>query len=462
MPTRWFGDPPGEQALDGALVRLIGDVSWLLDRLRPAAVAPGDGRVEAGAAAVVLPHRGVPGCALVIQVAEWSSSVGCWWSRGTDPGDGPLSLELSAEFPLHPDGIARAVAWLAAELRRPVLVQERSYGVARRRQWSLALDDGYELPVVRRWLPRWRSPEADAGPAPAGAAGPRPAGAWLLGAALAAAAGHLAVAVLWPSLGWSTWYASLLQALDVAAFAALLAWFAVAGGGRPARVRRPMLAGLGLATLGQALELLPRPAGLPSPADPLVEAAGWFVADRRSSLFGVAALACYLAAFLAMPGGAARPAWTRVLPAAAGLVWGIELAIGLRWLARLELVEGAEPVLTWYGVLASVVGAVALGLAVVLLLVVLDRRAGMAGRPARAGRAGAILLVLGSSVLAQSAVGFLAPLLPQALAFAVLDVAFVLAWFAGTALLTVAAAGPAARPPSTDEDRPLPTVPATG
>ena len=48
--------------------------------------------------------------------------------------------------------------------------------------------------------------------------------------------------------------------LDVAAFVLLLAWFRVAASGRPARIRVPMLAGLALAALGQAVPLVTGPA----------------------------------------------------------------------------------------------------------------------------------------------------------------------------------------------------------
>jgi hypothetical protein len=63
----------------------------------------------------------------VVQVVAWSSSVGCWWSVGTDPRTGPANLELSAELPLEPDGPARAAAWLERELERPVVARARHY-----------------------------------------------------------------------------------------------------------------------------------------------------------------------------------------------------------------------------------------------------------------------------------------------------------------------------------------------
>ena len=167
MRTRWFADPDEDERLDETLLRLVGAISRMLDGLASPPVAPGTGRIDAAAAAVVLPHAAVPGCSLVVQVAAWSSSIGCWWSPGTDPRTGPANLELSTELPIEPDGPARAAAWLERELARPVVTRSRHYGLAHRREWAVVLDDGYQLPVAHRWLP-----------------GPR---AWLLGVAVAAA-----------------------------------------------------------------------------------------------------------------------------------------------------------------------------------------------------------------------------------------------------------------------------------
>ena len=136
-------------------------MSQLLDRLETAPVAPGTARVDPEAAAVLLPHRRIPGCSLVIQVAEWSSSVGCWWSATGDPMTIPAAEELFAEFPLFPNGPDRSVAWLERELRRPVAEREHGYGVARRQVWSVALDDGRELPVRSRRRPGWTAPGRD-------------------------------------------------------------------------------------------------------------------------------------------------------------------------------------------------------------------------------------------------------------------------------------------------------------
>ena len=80
---RWFEDPAEGERLGDPLARLAGAVSRMLDGLPPAA-APPPGRVAAAASALILPHPLVPGCRLVIQLAEWSSSVACWWSAGDD------------------------------------------------------------------------------------------------------------------------------------------------------------------------------------------------------------------------------------------------------------------------------------------------------------------------------------------------------------------------------------------
>jgi hypothetical protein len=114
MGTRWFEDPAEGERLGDPLVRLTGAVSRMLDSLGSPAVAPGTGRVAA-APAVLLPLTAVPGGRLVVQVAEWSSSVACWWSLGSDWRAHPGAPELFAEFPLEPDGTARGVAWVGRE-----------------------------------------------------------------------------------------------------------------------------------------------------------------------------------------------------------------------------------------------------------------------------------------------------------------------------------------------------------
>jgi hypothetical protein len=449
MRTRWFGDLAGEGELDPALRRLVEDLSRMLDRLRPPAVAPGEARVDADGSAIVLPHRGIPGCSLVVQVAAWSSSIGCWWSVGTDPLAGPATLELFAEFPLRPDGPGQAVAWLEEALQRQVVERGGHYGVARRREWLVVMDDGYELPVRRQWLP---GRHAAAGQATTPGEARRGPESWLLGAAVAAAVSRWVLAAVRPELGESALADGAVRLLDVARFAALFVWFGVAGLDRPARVRVPMLAGLLLATLGQGLEFLTSSAELPSPADPALKLFGTFLRWSFPSLLGVAALACYLVAFLGMPGrGAVRPPWPRLLPVAAGLGWVVDLAVGLRWLAAVDRPEAAEatPALpTWYGLLVSAMLAVAVGLAILLVFVVLDRRPGMARRPARASLAGGVLLVVAWSVVVQTGVSWLAAPLPYPLKFAILSAPAVLAWFAGTALVAVAAAEPPATPGS--------------
>jgi hypothetical protein len=79
------------------------------------------------------------------QVSDWSSTVGCWWSARTDPGEGPPTPELFAEFPMRPDGITGAIAWFERELRRPLVEQVRRHGIVCRRDWLVALDDGDQL-----------------------------------------------------------------------------------------------------------------------------------------------------------------------------------------------------------------------------------------------------------------------------------------------------------------------------
>jgi hypothetical protein len=449
MRTRWFADPAEGERLDERLLRLVGAVSRMLDGLPSPPVAPRTGLVDPAAAAVVLPHAGLPGCSLVVQVADWSSSVGCWWSVGTDPRSGPVALELSAELPLRPDGLARAVGWLERELRRPVAARARSYGVVRRREWAVVMDDGYELPVHHRWLPGWRDLD-EGGSVPAGVRSE--AAAWLLGAAVAAAVTGWARAAVTPEPLDPGWRNGAVLALEVGAYAALLAWFRSTADGRPARVRAAMLAGLALAALAAGLAFLPWSAGPPTVADPAGRALALALGATLPSLLGVAALGGYLVAFLALPVPAAlRRPWPRGLPAAACLAWGIDLAVGLVWLARVEPTGPGEAVPVWYGVLGSAVRAAGVGLAIALVAVVLDRRPSLSPRAARAGLAGGVLLILAWSVTLQLAVVPLLILLPQTLAVALFSAQVILAGFAGTALLAAAAAGPAPWPPATDE-----------
>jgi len=436
MGTRWFADPAEGERLDETLLRLVGAVSRMLDGLDPPAVVPGTGRIDVAASAVVLPRAGVPGCSLVAQVAAWSSSVGCWWSVGTDPRAGPANLELSAELPLEPDGPARAAAWLERELERPVVTRVRRYGVARHREWAVVLDDAYELPVGHRWLPG-RGRAAPAGMLP----GPR---SWLLGVALVVALARWALVAFAPEFLVASWADPAVRALDLAASAALLAWFWGAGHRRPGQVRTPMLAGLLLVTLGAGLALVLGPAEPAAPTNSAWAGLGLFLRDSYPSLFGVAALACYLSAFRALPSWAApRPPWPRALPVAAGLAWGLDLAVGLYWLARYGPAPG-EAALTWYGVLVSATRATAVGLAIALAFVVLDHRPGLSRPAARAGLAGALLLALAWSMAVAIGSSQLLPHLPQVLVPALFAAPTVLAGFAGTALLAVAAADPQA------------------
>jgi hypothetical protein len=223
-------------------------------------------------------------------------------------------------------------------------------------------------------------------------------------------------------------------------------------------VRTPMLAGLLLVTLDAVLMLLLGPAAPASPVSSAPAALGHFLRESFPTLFGVAALACYLTAFRALPGREGpRPPWPRALPVAAGLAWGLDLAVGLWWVARYEPAPG-EAVLTWDGVLVSATRAAAVGLAVVLAFVVLDRHPALSPPASRAGLAGAVLLALSWSLAVQVGASWLIPSLPQVLIPAVFATPTILGGFAGTALLAVAAADPH-RPRDTT---PSPSVATTG
>jgi hypothetical protein len=441
MGTRWFGEPAGAAQPGATLPRLVEAVSRLLDGSPSPPVAPGSGLVDAAASAVVLPSASLPGCSLVVQVAEWSSSVGCWWTLGDDPRPGPLAAELFAEFPLRPDGVDRAVAWLERELRRPVLQREQGHGMLRRRRWSLVLDDGRELAVRGRWRLGWTEPGE--GRTAAGAGRDPVPGSRLLLAGVGAAAAGWALGAATPALFWASWVWGAVRALDVAAFALLLAWFRMAGSGRPAGVRLPMLAGLGLATLGQAAELLTGPAGAPSPEDPAGRAFALALRGLLPSLLATAALACWLAAVLGLPRWRRVPAW---LPVAAGAGWTLDIAVGLGWLLASGRDRPSEA-LAWYDAPAVGLREAALAVAVLLLPAVAERRP----PAARAGLAGAVLLVAASSFAVQAGVSALVERLPQPLGFAVAGVVPLAAWFAGAALLAVAAAHPAPQVPGGDD-----------
>jgi hypothetical protein len=159
-------------------------------------------------------------------------------------------------------------------------------------------------------------------------------------------------------------------------------------------------------------------------------------------LEGAAAIACYLVAFLGLPAPAAPPPWPRVLPVVAGLAWAADSAVGLWWLARFEPAGPDDAVLLWPGVLLSAARVAAAGLAVVLVFVVADRRPALARPAAKAGLAGALLLVLAWSFSLQLVISWLVPHLPQTLGSAIFGAPVLLAGFTGTALLAVAAAAP--------------------
>jgi hypothetical protein len=121
--------------------------------------------------------------------------------------------------------------------------------------------------------------------------------------------------------------------------------------------------------------------------------------------------------------------------------------VGLGWLVRFEPVPGEEA-LVWQGVSVWILRGAAVGLAIVLAFVVLDRRPGLSRPAARAGLAGAVLLALAWSLAVQLATSWLVPLLPAALWPGLSVAPVVLAGFAGTALLAVAAAAPQTRSPA--------------
>jgi hypothetical protein len=436
VSRHWFGDPADAADLGTTLDRLVADVSRLLDRLdrlEAAPVAPGSARVDPDAAAVVLPHRRVPGCSLVVQVAEWSASVGCWWSAATAPAAAPAAQPLFTEFPLHPDGVDRAVAWLERELSRPVTERVRGYGVARRQVWSVVLDDGRELAVRSRWLPGWTVP---------GSGPPDPAGAGLLVAAVAAAAAGWALAAATPTLFWVSWAGGAVRVLGLGAFALLLAWFRVAGSGRPARVRVPMLAGLALATVGQAALLLAGATRAPSPDDPASQGFALVLRASSPSLLATAALACWLAAILGLPGRGRVPAW---LPVAAGVGWTLDIVVGLGWLLAAAR-DHPDEALAWYDAPTVALRDAALAVAVLLLLAVIDRRPAAAS----AGLAGAVLLVAANSFAVPVGVSAVVGRAPQLLWFAVAGTVTLAAWFGGAALLAVATAHPTPQDPGRD------------
>jgi hypothetical protein len=137
--------------------------------------------------------------------------------------------------------------------------------------------------------------------------------------------------------------------------------------------------------------------------------------------------------------------WPRVLPVAV-LACFADLAVGLRWLV--PVVPGARPTLRLLGALVVIGRAVAVGIAIALLLV-LDRRAGLAARVVRAGVAGGAPLAVAWGNMVETGLARLAGLLlPSALlARAILSAPLGLALFAGTAPVALAAAQAPAVPP---------------
>jgi hypothetical protein len=493
MRTRWFGDLSGEE-LDPPLRQLVEAAAEVLDRLQPASVAEASGLVDTEASAVVVLHARIPGCCLVLQVSEWSSSVGCWWSRRTDPGEGPATMELSAEFPLEPGGITRAAAWFERELRRPLLERVRRFGVAWQRDRLVVLDDEHREPLFSEWAPWWRRPswalratgERDVGwlaaPAPREEAeevaadeaeevaadedAGLPTDRWLLGAAATAAVAAWLLAYGLPELREAAWVPSTVRALRLAAFALLFIWFGVAGLDVPMRVRGPVLAGLLLSVVRLALGFVARFTAPPSGIESALQALGLFLREWWLTLLGVAALACYLAAFLGVAGrGALRTRRGLLLVAVLALGWLADLAVDLRWLTPVPTGPDYTPAVTMFSVLVVATRAVAVGIAVALALVVLDRRAGLAPGTARVAVAGAALLVVAEAATVDAALlRLLLGRVPFALETAIGGATSWLALFVGVALVALAAAKVRAAPSPQDGEAagvPAPTPAGT-
>ncbi len=263
----------------------------------------------------------------------------------------------------------------------------RRYGIVCRRDWLVVLDDDYQLSLWRQWLPWWQRPRWARK-----AVEERPAG-WLAAPARPEEEDDDAAAVEGVSLPGDRWL------LGAAATAAAAAWILA--------VSWPELAG-----------------------------ATWVPLTVR--VLRVAALAMLFTWF-----GVAtldHPPRLRV-PMLAGLGLSM-LRLGLGFLAgSAALPSGTESALRTLGMFLLAGRAVAVGIAVALLLVVLDRRAGMAARVVRAGVAGGALLAVAWGNMVETGLGRLAGLLrPALLARAILSAPFGLALFAGTALVAFAAA----------------------
>ena len=270
--------------------------------------------------------------------------------------------------------------------------------------------------------------------------------AWLLAVAAAAAVTRWLLAAVTPvllDLTLSRWAG---PALEVAAFAALLAWFELTAASRPARLRAPVWAALLLATVAAAVALLPSAGESPSPADSPARVARLVLLGTLPNLLAAAAIGGFLLAFLRLPGAGTRPPWPRPLPAVAGLAWGIDAAVGLWGLARFEPASPDAAALLWPGALSAAVRPATVALAVVLAFAVATRRASLTRPAARAALTGALLLVVAWSLLLQLAASWLVPLLPLALGSAIFGAPVLLASFAGTALLAVAVATPQVSP----------------
>jgi hypothetical protein len=176
----------------------------------------------------------------------------------------------------------------------------------------------------------------------------------------------------------------------------------------------------------------------PSLDDPAGHAFALMVRASLPSLLATTALACWLAAILGLPGRGRVPAWLAV---AAGVGWTLDVAVGTGWLLAAARDHPSEAP-GWYDAPILVLREAALALAVLLLLAVVDRRPAMA----RAGLAGAALLVVANSFSIQAGASALVVVSPQLLGSAVAGAVALAAWFGGAALLAVSAADPAPAP----------------
>jgi hypothetical protein len=263
---------------------------------------------------------------------------------------------------------------------------------------------------------------------------------WLLRAAVAIAAiAQIPLAAFYLNASTGLPLANA-RAPYAAAFFLLAAWFAVLTQRHPGRPRTLMLTGLLLAALQIALGGIGGLRALPSGTEPVPEAFGMAFQASWTALLGMAALVCYLLSFLALPGRGqlGSPRWRPAL-AVALLLWLADLAVRLQWLAPVLPIGQTRPVLTLAGVLLAARDAITLGLAIALLLVVIELAAGMAVPGRRAAVVGAALLVAVRSAALTLTASWL-PIWAGAAFSLVLSTLVQAAGFVGSLLLALAAA----------------------